>query len=126
MQLSTDVRSGILDPIETVIGASPVLKLRTGAAPANCAAADSGTELLSMTLPSDWLNVGSGATKTKKGVWQGTATVLGTFGHYRIYESTGTSCKIQGPSSELVLADTTLEVGQPVRITAAIFTAGNA
>lgn len=51
IQLSTDVRNARLDVIESTIGASPTLEIRDGAPPANCAAADSGTVLATLTLP---------------------------------------------------------------------------
>ena len=43
LQYSTAVRNAQLDQVETTIGVSAVLKIRTGAAPATCATADSGT-----------------------------------------------------------------------------------
>ena len=43
VQLSVAVRNARLDAIETTIAASAVLKIRSGAQPANCAAADTGT-----------------------------------------------------------------------------------
>ena len=43
-QLSMLARNNILDGLETFIGTSAVLKIRTGAPPATCDAADSGTE----------------------------------------------------------------------------------
>lgn len=55
MQLSTTVRNGMLDAIETIIGTSGVLKVYTGPAPENCAAASSGTVLATVQLPSDWM-----------------------------------------------------------------------
>ena len=63
LQQSVAVRNAGLDAKETAIGTSPVLKIRTGAAPANCAAADSGTVLASCTLPSDWMAAASNGTK---------------------------------------------------------------
>ncbi len=63
MQLSTTVRNGMLDAIETIIGTSGVLKVYTGPAPENCAAASSGTVLATVQLPSDWMAAAdSGAT----------------------------------------------------------------
>ena len=96
LQLSVAVRNARLDAIETQVGTSAVLKLRTGAPPANCAAADSGTVLCSQTLPVDWLNNASGGTKTILGSWAGTGAAAGTIGHFRIYDSGGTVCGIQG------------------------------
>jgi len=45
VQLSVTARNARLDAIETAVGTSPILRIRTGAAPANCAAADAGTVL---------------------------------------------------------------------------------
>ena len=56
IQLSVVVRNARLDAIETAIGASAILKVRTGAVPANCAAADSGTVLATVNLPADWMD----------------------------------------------------------------------
>lgn len=55
LQLSTTVRNARLDQIESQIGTAPILTIRTGAAPANCGTANSGTVLATLTLPSDWL-----------------------------------------------------------------------
>lgn len=87
----------MLDQIESVAGTSAILKIRTGAPPANCAAADSGTVLASMTLPSDWMNAASGGTKTLLGTWEDTsADNTGTAAHFRIYDSGGSTCHVQG------------------------------
>ena len=59
LQYSTAVRNARLDVVESTIGTSAVLKIRTGAAPANCAAADSGTVLATVNLPSDRQPCGS-------------------------------------------------------------------
>ena len=47
VQLSTAVRNARLDAIETAIGASAILRIRSGAVPANCAAADAGLRCFS-------------------------------------------------------------------------------
>src|SRR5688572_16462089 len=97
LQFSTAVRNSRLDTVEATIGASAVLKIRTGAAPANVAAADSGTVLATLNLPSDWMaNAASGA-KAKAGTWQDTAAdATGTAAHFRLYASDGTTCHAQG------------------------------
>src|ERR1700741_4405717 len=97
LQLSTSVRNARLDVIESTIGASAILKIRTGAAPANCGTADSGTVLATLTLPSDWMAAASGGTKAKLGTWEDTqADAAGTAAHFRIYKSDGTTCQAQG------------------------------
>ena len=65
MQFSTTVRNARLDAIETAVGTSAVLKIRTGSAPANCATADSGSVLATLNLPSDWLAAASSGSKSK-------------------------------------------------------------
>lgn len=95
-QLSDTVRNARLDQYETSIGTSPILEIRTGAPPANCAAADSGTLLVPYTLPSDWMAAASGASKSKSGTWSANAVAGGTAGHYRIKNSAGTVCHAQG------------------------------
>ena len=45
IQLSVAVRNARLDVIETTIGTSAVLKIRSGTPPATCATADSGDVL---------------------------------------------------------------------------------
>lgn len=46
MQYSVTVNNARLDSVETAIGTAPTLNLYSGSAPANCAAADTGTLLL--------------------------------------------------------------------------------
>lgn len=76
-------------------GAGPTLEIRSGAVPADCAAADAGTVLALMTLPSDWMAAASGGTKALLGTWQDTAAnATGTAAHFRIKQ--GATCHIQG------------------------------
>ena len=70
LQLSVTVRNARLDAIETAVGTSAVLKVWSGSVPANCAAADSGTLIASLSLPSDWLAAASSGSKAKSGTWQ--------------------------------------------------------
>jgi hypothetical protein len=97
IQLAVLTRNAGLDAYETEIGTTPVLKLRTGAQPANCAAADSGTVLMSETCPSDFMAAASSGSKVLAGTWQATASGGGgTIAHFRLYASDGTTCKMQG------------------------------
>lgn len=89
-QYSTRVRNALLQAYEDTIGTAPALELRSGTQPASCAAADSGTLLVPMTLPSDWQGTPSGGVALIAGTWQGLAEAAGTIGHYRIKGSGGT------------------------------------
>ncbi|API58870.1 hypothetical protein BSL82_05715 [Tardibacter chloracetimidivorans] len=124
MQLSVSVRNARLDAFESAIGADAILKIRTGAAPASCAAADSGTVLATLNLPSDWMAAASGGTKAKSGTWEDAeADAAGVAAHFRIYASDGTTCHAQGTitatgaGGELTLNNTNIALGQPVEIT---------
>lgn len=133
LQYSTAVRNAKLDAVETAIGTLPVLKIFTGAPPANCAAANSGTELASMTLPSDFMAAASSGSKAKSGTWEDTsANAAGTAGHFRIYASDGTTCHAQGTvtatggGGDMILDNAVLAVAQLVQITGFTLNAGNA
>lgn len=132
-QFSTAARNASLDAIETAIGVSAILKIRTGAAPANCGAADSGTVLATMNLPSDWLAAASGGSKSKSGTWEDTAgDAGGAAAHFRIYASDGTTCHIQGTvtgtggGGDMTLDNTSIALGQQVVITSFSLSAGGA
>lgn len=133
VQLSVNVRNAKLDAIETQIGVSAVMKIRTGAPPANCAAADSGTVLATLSLPSDWMAAAASGSKAKSGTWQdASADAAGTAAHFRIYESTATTCHIQGTvtgtggGGDMELDNPVIAVGQNVTINTFTLTEGNA
>ena len=133
IQLSVTLRNNMLDQVESTIGTAAVLKLRTGAPPADVATADSGTVVATMTLPSDWMNAASSGSKTLLGTWQDTsADNAGTVGHFRIYASDGTTKHLQGTvtatggGGDLTLDNNVLAAGQAVSITSFTLTAGNA
>lgn len=98
-QFSVAIRNARGNQFEGIIGTAARLSLRTGAPPANCAAADSGTEIIRYTLASDWAAAfASGAASP----WlnslplTGASTGTGSLGHYRFYASDGTTCGMQG------------------------------
>lgn len=132
IQLSVAVRNAKLDAIETTIGTAARLAIFTGAQPANCAAANSGTELVRLTLPSDWMAAASNGTKALQGTWQETASGTGTAAHYRIYASDGTTCGKQGSvtatggGGDLTLDNASIASGQTVTVTGMTWTEGNA
>lgn len=133
LQFSVAVRNARLDAIETAIGVSAVLKIRTGAAPANVAAADSGTVLASMTLPSDWLAAAASGAKAKSGTWEdASADATGTAAHFRVYASDGTTAHIQGTvtatggGGDMTVDNTSIASAQQVTVTGFTLTDGNA
>lgn len=133
VQLSTSVRNAELDAIETAIGTSAVLKIRTGAQPATCATADSGTVLATCSLPSDWMAPASGGSKALSGTWQdASADNSGTAAHWRLYASDGVTCHAQGTitltggGGDMTVDAVNFTAGQQFTVTAFTLTAGNA
>ncbi len=130
-QFSTAARNAALDAMEAAIGTSPTLELRTGAPPASCATADSGTVLATMALPADWLTAASGGVKSLSGTWQDlSADAAGTVGHFRIKQ--GATCHDQGTvtitggGGDMTIDNPVLAVAQQVSVTAFTLTAGGA
>lgn len=133
LQYSVAVRNAKLDAVETTIGVSAVLKIRTGAPPANVAAADTGTVLATLNLPSDWMAAASSGTKDKAGTWQDTsADATGTAAHFRLYASDGTTAHAQGTvtatggGGDMTVDNTSFASGQSFTVTTFTLTAGNA
>ena len=132
MQASVAVRNARLDADETTIGTAPLLRLYTGSAPANCAAAATGTLLCEMTLPTDYMAAASGGSKALSGTWSDTGVAAGDAGYWRVYDSAGSTCHLQGACSatggggELALNNISIAIGQTVTVLTFTVTAGDA
>ncbi len=131
MQFSDAVRNACANAIETTIGTTPTLTIRSGAAPANCAAADAGTVLATIALPSDWLADAAAGIKALAGVWEDLAAdATGTAAHYRIKQ--GGTCHNQGTvtltggGGDLQVDSLSFTAGQAFAITAFSYTVGGA
>lgn len=132
LQYSVAVRNARLDQVEVITGASAILRIRSGAQPANCAAADTGTVLATMNLPADWMAAAASGAKAKSGTWSETsADASGTAAHWRLYASDGTTCHAQGTvtvtggGGDLTLDSVTISLAQVVTITAFTISAAN-
>lgn len=111
--------------MESTTGNAAKLQIRTGAAPANCAAANSGTLLCEITLPSDWWQAASAGQKLINGTWSGNASATGTAAHWRIFDNALANCDYQGPISELGLSTTSIVSGGLVQVNSFTWTEGN-
>lgn len=132
VQLSVAVRNARLDAIETQIGTAARLKIRTGAPPATCATADSGTVLADISCPSDWLAAAASGSKALSGTWQDAAAdATGTAEHFRLYASDGTTCGMQGTvtitggGGDMTVDNTSFATGQVFNVTSFTLTDGN-
>ena len=131
IQFSVRVRNARLDAIETTIGVSPVLEIRSGAKPINCAAADTGTVLATLALPSDYMSAASAGFKQLLGTWQDlSADATGVAGHFRL--KGGGNCDMQGDitatggGGDMLLDNTSLATGQQFTVSGFGITDGNA
>lgn len=123
IQLGTTLRNNMVGQYETTIGTTPKLQFRSGSPPANCAAADSGTLLAELTLPSDWMTAASAGAISLNGTWTGAGGTAGTAAHYRLKDSGGTVCHEQGTvtvtggGGDMTVDNTSIGVGQTVNVT---------
>jgi len=135
IQLNVASRNARLDTIESTAGTSCSMRIYTGAQPADCATANSGTILADFNLPTDWMAAAAAGAKAKSGTWQeASAEGDGTAAHFRVYNSQatkdGTTCFIQGSvgqgSGDLSLDNTSIVTGQQITINSFTLTDGNA
>lgn len=123
VQWSTAVRNARLDAWETAMGTAVKLQIYTGAQPANCAAAATGTKLVEWTLASDWAAAASAGAKSMNLPSAVNAVAAGTAGYYRIVDSAGTTCHEQGSvtatggGGDLTVDNTSIANGQSVNLT---------
>jgi hypothetical protein len=130
IQYSAAVRNNQLDQVESTTGTAAKLRILTGSPPANTAAAETGSLLIEITLPSDWMNAAAAGSKTKLGTWSGAATGTGTAGYFRVVDNAGTTCHIQGTcglgSGDLQLDNTSITTSQTVTVNTFTLNAGHA
>ena len=122
LQFSSSIRNAMLDQVEVQAGASAKFCIISGQQPANCAAGETGTRLATMNLPADWMNNASGGTKTLLGTWEdSSADAAGIAGYFRIYDSAGTTCHVQGTvtatggGGDVTLDNTNIASGQDIK-----------
>jgi hypothetical protein len=132
LQFSTTYRNALLDQFETVAGTGALVRIYSGSAPVDCATAASGTKLVDITSPSDYLANASGGTKAKSGTWSVAGSANGTAGYFRIYDSTGTTCHMQGTvtatggGGDMTVDNTSIATGQTVTVNSFTLTAPGA
>lgn len=127
IQMSTTLRNARLDQIETTVGTSAIIKIWSGSAPASCATADSGTKLVEFDLASDWAAAASSGSKALNNTpITATAAATGTAGYFRLYDSLGTTCHMQGTvgtsGTDMIIDNTSINSGQTVTISSLSFT----
>ena len=133
VQWSTILRNATLDAWETAMGTAAKIQIRSGAQPANCAAAASGTLLAEFALASDWAANAAAASKALNNLPVSiAAAAAGTAGHYRFVDTAGTTCHEQGSvtatggGGDMTIDNTSIALAQTVQITSYTKTAPHA
>jgi hypothetical protein len=121
VKLSTNLRNAMIGSYESYLGISPTLQIFTGTEPASITLADTGTKLLDITLPTDWLTAPSNGSVALQGTWTGTALAPGTCGYYRLKSSGGAvheqgSVYQTGGVGDLELDNVVLTINQTVQV----------
>lgn len=130
LQESVELGNYKLDGVEVVAGASAIIKIRTGAPPANCATADAGTVLATVNLPADWMSAAANRSKAAQGSWlDAAADAAGTAGHFRLYKNDGVTCVLQGTvavaGGDMNVDNLVFAVGQQFTIQSFTLSSGN-
>ena len=127
IQYSVASRNAQLDAHATTLGANFTTKIFTGSPPANCAAADSGTELVSFTA-CNFASASSGTMALTGTPETATAGATGTAAHFRMYN--GATCHVQGTvatsAADMTVNNASITSGQTVNINDYTLTAANA
>jgi hypothetical protein len=138
LQFSSALRNAWLNLLQTAQatafpGNSAILKVFTGAAPVNCAAADSGTKLVEWDLAASWLGAASGGGATANSLpIAAVAATTGTAGYFRLYASDGTTCHMQGSvtttggGGDATIDNSAIVTGQAVNLSGLTLTAPGA
>lgn len=133
LSYSQTVNHARLDSIDLSIGASALLRIYSGSAPAIGAAA-TGSQLVEMALPATYFGAASAGTLAKAGTWSGTGAIAGTAGYFRIVPAGAAAAavgSIQGTISapagggDMILDNTSIAVSQVVTVNSFTITAAN-
>jgi len=137
LQYSEALRNAQLDAWETIIGASPILRLYAEAPSANTAAAAPATCIAEGNLPADFAGAAAAGSKTiLNGPFSVTGLPAASTGtnalSYRIYASDGITCHEQGVvtttggGGEMTMDNVNVADAQSLNVNTMTRNAGNA
>lgn len=132
LQLSVEARNARMNALKATFGASALLKIYAGALPIQSSLPDTQTLLASFSLPSVFLTDASNGSISMTGSWP-TPTPLadGIASHFRLYDSTGTVCHLQGSitatgkGGDMTIQNTTVLQSRALTVTAFTLTDPN-
>jgi len=97
IQYSTTHRTNNMADVTTQAGTTGFILIYTGSAPANCAAAATGTLLASLACSNPFAGAPASGVLTASAITSASAAATGTAGYWRLCTSSaGTTCVAQG------------------------------
>ena len=130
LQFDTTTRNNMLTQLNTAIGTSALLEIFTGAPPANCAAAATGTLLGTFTCNAGGFGTVSGGVLTVSAIANVTAGATGIAGYFRVLDSGGVTTHMQGTiatsGSDLNITNTSINSGDTLIVSSWTITAPGA
>lgn len=118
MKMGVALRNARANQLWGAPGTNPHFHAYTGTEPASCADAATGTEMYNFSLYTTWLNYASGGATGLSGSVTGHAIAAGDLGYWRLTNSAGTICHLQGSftlvggGGDIEVDDLTRAVGQ--------------
>ncbi len=90
--------------------------------------------LSTVNLPSDWMAAAASGEKSKSGTWEDlSADASGTAAHFRVYDSGGATCHVQGTittvavgTGDMLVDNDVFAAGQNFTVSTFKITSGNA
>jgi len=129
IQYSTTHRTNSMTQLNTDIGVNALIKIYSGAAPANVAAAATGTLLVTLTGNATAFGSASAGALTAGAITSGVAAATGAAGYFRIATSGGTDV-VQGTvntsGADITINNTSIASGQTVSASSLVITATGA
>lgn len=126
IQYSTTHRTNAMSTLNTDIGANAQIIIYTGSAPANVAAAPTGTLLVQFAGNAGGFGSAAAGVLTASAIANATASGTGTAGYFRINTSGGTAV-VQGTcgtsGTDMILTNTSINSGQTCSISSITVTA---
>lgn len=127
IQYATDLANSRLDQITSKVGASGLLRYYTGAQPASCDSAATGTKLAEFACSATFAPASTSRTLTINVIASTTGLANGTVGYFRFATSGGAekvqgSVTLTGGGGDLTVDNTSIVAGQACTITSAVIT----
>ena len=129
IQYSLTHRTNAMSQLNTDIGINAVIKIFSGAAPANCGTADTGSLLVQFAGNATAFGAVASQVLTANAVASVAAAATGTAGYFRIYPSAATTTNavtqgtVAASAADMIVTNVSIAAGQTCNFTSLTVTA---